>query len=204
MAFDKLTALLRDVPDGPILDKTLSTRIIDLVETDWSEFAGATDTKMESRKVTREDGPMDLTWRAPILSFVILRHGAAAFGSSRAEKQCWNLDLSNGTATPQSVGFRQLRPRSAVLDVEPIAKAVCDAVEEGQKSTSDLLNRGVVLWKSDCQVVVKHGLLIPNEGPKKTVAGRRKRFRSSLIAKMDAAGWDLHNLGQAISFNKRQ
>jgi len=45
-------------------------------------------------------------------------------------------------------------------------------------------------WFSDGYVIVSIGKVIPEGGPKQTVAGRRKRFRQALDAILKATGWE--------------
>jgi hypothetical protein len=57
--------------------------------------AGSTESKMADWKVERAE---NMEWRSPVLTFVVERHGAAAMGSSRAERQQWTLNLEKNTA----------------------------------------------------------------------------------------------------------
>jgi len=124
-------------------------------------------------------------------------------GSNRAERQRWQLDLVTRTAGHDTIGYRELSPRSPNLDVTVISRKVCEAVKEGKTSRSDLIERGILTWKEDDQVVIKQGKLIPNDGPQQTVAGRRKRFRADLCSKMSDMGWGLVKMSQSMTFKKR-
>src|SRR5690242_6434471 len=106
----------------------------------------------------------------PNLCFSIERHGGTVMGSKRAERQTWTLNLDKLTAIPGLSGYRQLQPNSPRLDVTPIAQAVCEAVQRGPTSASDLIERGIVKWMSNAEIRIKHADLIPN-GPKDTVSG---------------------------------
>jgi hypothetical protein len=105
-------------------------------------------------------------------------------GSKRAERQTWTLNLETLTAIPGLSGYRQLQPNSPRLDVTPIAQAVCEAVQLGPASASDLIERDIVEWRGNDEIRVKHGKLIPNVGPNQTISGRRKRFREKLQSEM--------------------
>jgi hypothetical protein len=124
-------------------------------------------------------------------------------GSKRAERQTWTLNLETLTAIPGLSGYRQFQPNSPRLDVTPIAEAVCEAVQRGPASASDLIERDIVEWRGNDEIRVKHGKLIPNVGPNQTISGRRKRFRQKLQSEMKALGWDLASVGQWLTFKRR-
>ena len=85
--------------------------------------------------------------------------------------------------------FPRAYPREPVLDVKSIADAVCKAVQEGRHSKSALAAEGILVWKGDDDLVIKHSMLIPNVGFRRTIAGRRKRLRTDLQRKLDELGW---------------
>ena len=143
---------------------------------------------MKVWKIRRDAGPEDLTWKPPNLCFTMERHGWAAMGSTRAERQTWTLNLEALTAIPNETGYRQLQPNSPRLDVTPIVKDICEAVQGGPASTSDLTERGTVKWVSNDEIRLQHGDLIPNDGPKDTASGRRKRLRENCKVKWKALG----------------
>ena len=95
---------------------------------------------------------------------------------SGADLQKWTLNLTARHAQCSKESYRQLRPASPKLDVEPIASHVCESIREGSGSNSDLVQNGVVVWKGDDEVWVYHGKLIPGGGYQQTVAGRRNGF----------------------------
>ena len=143
-----------------------------------------------------------MIWNPPVLSFVVERHGSTVLGSTRAEKQQWNLNLENKTATHRTIGFRQLYPKAPALKVKPIAALVCEAVRQGPNSNSDLISRGILVWRDAHTIVIQHGLLIPNDGYQMTISGRRKRFRAELKSLMAAIGWELVDVGRLLTFKK--
>ena len=107
----------------------------------------------------------------PKLCFSIERHGGTVMGSKRAERQTWMLNLQTLTAIPNETGYRQLQPNAPRLNVTPIAKAVCEAAQQGPASSSDLIDRGIAEWRGNDEIRVKHGKLIPNVGPNQTISG---------------------------------
>ena len=88
------------------------------------------------------------------------------------------------------------------FDVTPFAKAVCKAVQRGPASPSDLVDRGIVEWRGNDEIRVKHANLIPNEGPNQTISGRRKRLRKKLQREMKAIGWEQVSVHQWITFKR--
>ena len=88
----ELTALLQDIPSGPLKSETRA-QVLDMLSDCWAEFDGSADSKMESYKIERDGGAKDLGWEPPVLTFVIVRHGGTVLGSTRGEKQHWSVNL---------------------------------------------------------------------------------------------------------------
>jgi hypothetical protein len=189
---NKLTELrvtMYNLPAAPI-PLEMRDRVLELVLECWFEFDSSRTGKMEPWKTRRDGGPENLTWLPPLLSFEIDRHGGTVMGSTRAERQRWTLNLDTHSAVSKTCGHRQLRPNSPRLDVGPKVRAVCAAVQRGPASASDLMAQGIVEWRSDDELRVKHSKLIPDDGPRQTIIGRRKKFRAKLRNEMTAIGWD--------------
>ena len=62
---------------------------------------------------------------------------------------------------------------------------------KGPSSDCDLVKLGILVWKSDDEIEVKHGRPVPGEGYQQTVADRRRRFRKQLTERMQTNGWGL-------------
>jgi hypothetical protein len=201
MPIQELADLLAVMPAGRVPDDTRG-KILELVKGSWHEFRGSAETSMELWKVDRERGPHDLRWDPPILSFWIVRHGGAVQGSTRGERQQWSLDFVGHTAQHGIVGYRQLRPSAPALDVRSIATKVCEVVREGADSSSDWIANGVLVWKGDGRIVIKQSLLIPDNGSKQTIIGRRRRFRADLELKMQEIGWRIVSSRQSLVFER--
>jgi hypothetical protein len=154
---------------------------------------------MHARKLDRAE---KFWWKPPVLTFTIERHGATVLGSSRADLQRWELNLTTRDAECSKESYRQIHPATPKLDVKPIASRVCETIREGSGSNSDLVQNGVVVWKGDDEVWVYHGKLIPGGGYQQTVAGRRKRFRDELTNVMRSLDWKLLEVRQAMIFKK--
>jgi hypothetical protein len=189
---------LKNIPGGLIGPK-MHEEVMKLLACCWPELKGAAGTSMTAEKLHRAE---DLSWDPPVLTFTIERHGATVLGSTRAELQEWAIDLKRGTARVSSRGYRQLTSRTKSLDVKPIAAMVCDAVKGGRTSDSELVKSGILLWKGDNHVSVRHGALIPNEGFQQATAGRRRRFRHEVTQLMRQIGWELIALKQRMEFKK--
>jgi hypothetical protein len=115
---------------------------------------------------------------------VIERHGGTALGSTRAAKQRWGVNMDTQVVEEREIGFRQVRPPSPRLDVEPLA-------EELFRLIADHRGDGRLKWLGDGSVQVLIGKVISDEGPKQTVTGRRRRFREALDSRVRAAGGEV-------------
>ena len=197
MTINTLIQVLGQTSPGA-LTKDVCDKVVPLLRECWQDFRGWDETSMQPWKLDRAE---ELHWNPPLLSFTIERHGAIVLGSTRAELQRWKLNLTTRTAQGLPQGYRQLRPVSPKLDVKSIAADVCEAVRQGSKSNSDLVRKGVVVWKGDDEVWIYHGKLISG-GFKQTVGGRRKRFREELTNMMEPLGWKQLKLHQAMIFSK--
>ena len=82
------------------------------------------------------------------------------------------------------------------------AVRVCEAVQQGPSSDCDLVKLGILVWKSDDEIEVKHGRLVPGEGYQQTVADRRRRFRKQLTERMQTIGWGLLSVQRSMTFRK--
>jgi hypothetical protein len=124
-----------------------------------------------------------------------------ALGSSRAPLDEWTIDVEKGTASSAQASYRQIRPTSPRLNVEPIAAAICEAVQQGPQSNSALMQNKTIRWRGIDEVSIRHGDLISGDN-QQTKAGRRKRLRGVLIDGMKAIGWDFVAVGTTIIFKK--
>ena len=200
MTIQKLTRFLKPVSPGTI-PTNKSGELFQLVVASWDEFSGSADTRMEARKILRDEGPKDVTWSPPCLSFTIERHGATVLGSTRAEKQRWTLNLQRRTADHQQAGFRQVGPKAPRVNVRGLADEVSKAVQEGPSSTSRLVSNGVVVWKNDDELTVFHGKIIGGKY-QRTASGRRKRFIADLKPKLMIFGWEFISVDRGLRFKK--
>jgi hypothetical protein len=182
-----LLAALNDIPQGAI-QGSARDEIIELLAGCWQDLEGADETSMEAWKIRRAE---DLSWNPPLLSFTIERHGATVHGSSRAELHEWTVNLNLATAHCAQGQYRQLKPTAPRLDVKPIAARVCDAVQQGPASNCDLVKQKIVVWRDSGHCSINHLALLPRDGPRETVAGRRRRLRDELRKGMQALGWQL-------------
>jgi hypothetical protein len=55
-----------------------------------------------------------------------------------------------------------------------LALRVCETIREGSGSNSDLVQKGVVVWKGDDEVWAYQGKLNPGGGYQRTVVGQAK------------------------------
>jgi hypothetical protein len=167
------------LPSGPTVD---ATELAAILSAHWHEFDGGNSNGMAGSKL---QGRMeDVEWLPPILTFTIERHGGTVYGSTRAELQRWTLDTQKMTATCETVGQRQLQPVQAKLKVEPLAEEIAAMVVKRQDDER-------LKWYGDGQVQVVIGEVLPEESAvKQTLAGRRKRFRQAITARLAQSGWE--------------
>jgi hypothetical protein len=147
----------------------------------WEDLAGSPGGGMKGDKLFGRIESVE--WWPPLLTLKIERHGGASLGSSRAELQNWAIDISKQIASLGGNSHRQLRPSQPRLDVAPLANAVARSILSRQRDE-------YLKWFPDGHVVISIGKVIPVGGPKQTVAGRRKRFRTALDAILKANGWE--------------
>jgi hypothetical protein len=175
---DKLKSYLNSLPAGDVLDIPIVEAI--LAEC-WHEFSGNSDGGMEGYKLRHRMEAVG--WNPPLLSFNLERHGGTVQGSSRAEIQAWTVDIKSGRAILHgSVGHRQLHRMSGPLKVEPIAKDIAAAILTGKHDAR-------LHWKNRDKVRVLIGKIIPDDGPKQTVSGRRRRFWKALTEELVQSRW---------------
>jgi hypothetical protein len=201
--FRELATVLQNTPAGLVAAETRD-EVVKLLVKCWSEFAGSTDSSMAPWKLERDGGATDIAWNPPVLTFIVERHGATVLGSTRAEKQRWRLNLQNKTAEHCSDGFRQLYRTAPRLNVKPIVVRVFEAVRQGPRSNSELVSKGILVWEDDDQILVRHGILIPDNSYAMTTSGRRRRFRAELTRLLAADGWQFVEVRRAMIFKRRQ
>ena len=197
-SFRFLLEELRNAPHGAI-DGHPKYKVMHLLANCWHELEGAGESAMQARKLDRAE---DVSWNPPVLSFTIERHGATVLGSSRADLHRWSINMHEGTARCERGRYRQLLPTAPRLDVKAIAARVCEAVQQGPSSGCDLVKLGILVWKSDHEIEVKHGRLVPGGGYQQTVADRRRRFRKQLTERMQTIGWGLLSVQRSMTFRK--
>ena len=169
---------LASVPAGLIADTaTLET----LLASCWDQFKGSHAEGMAGYKLRGRIE--DVVWHPPSLRFVIARHGATAFGSTRAEWQEWNSNIETRTAGCWNAGYKQVRARQARLDVRPNAEEVVRLILSHQQDER-------LKWREDGSVWVQIGRIVPQGfAVKQTFAARRARFRAMVDLLLGKEGW---------------
>lgn len=146
----------------------------------WSSLSGASDGGMKGDKLL--DRAESMSWDPPYITFSIERHGSVVNGSTRAEIQDWCVDLDKWTAEIISTRCRQLLPASRPMPVNTPAEEIAHAILNKQE-------HGSLKWYGDGRVRVLIATIIPDDGYKQTVSGRRRRFRKALEILIEADGW---------------
>jgi hypothetical protein len=178
MATHTLRTHFLTVRPGPIDDsKAIERRLADC----WDQIDGSAAGGMTASKLLGRIE--DLSWHPPHLTFTIERHGGTVLGSSRAERQRWDVNLETSTAVCSRPGHRQLTPMAPRLDVRPLARATVASILGRQPAEG-------LRWARDGTVRVQIGCIIPTGsavGP--TLAGCRRRFWKALDDELIHAGW---------------
>ncbi len=173
----ELREYLSRLPEGKIKDVQ---SLIQVLAPCWKQLSGSGLEAMTAWKLQRMEG---VEWHPPTLNFVVERHGGTVMGSTRAQLQHWTIDADRGTAHCHgSHGYRQLHPRDAPLDVETVIGEVVGHIIEGSDDSK-------LEWLTDRSMV---RVLVPEfvTGQyKRTMQGRRKRFRKVLEERLKAQGW---------------
>lgn len=174
---EELRAHLAGLPPGLIEDRD---QLLRRLQPAWGSFAGGSSEAMAAYKLDRLEDP---GWAPPRLSFVVERHGGTVMGSTRAELQYWRVDLDTAEATASEGGWRQVRPKSPPLNVSPLADRVAESVLSG-------VDDDWLQWSADrSKVGVRIGRVIPADGPRETLEGRRRRLRVAVKERLAAGGW---------------
>jgi len=151
-----------------------------LISNAWGELHGSSANAMATHKLSRIEKP---TWAAPYLGFTIERHGGTVMGSTRAELEQWDVDLDARTAVPsERVGYRQLYPTAARLDVGQLAIEVAAAILAGADDPR-------LQWSSNKAAVrVLVSRVLPDAAAQ-TMRGRARRFNVALQAELAKVDW---------------
>ncbi len=146
----------------------------------WRSLRGSHVEGMRAEKIRGRTEK--LAWNPPLLTFTIERHGGTVNGSTRAELQNWCVDISAHTTELVSKGRRQLHATATRVNVKGPAAEIAEAILEN--AACDKLKR-----YPDGRVKVVIGAVIPHDGFKQTISGRRKRFRAALEGLIKEQGW---------------
>lgn len=176
-ALQDLRDYLSKMAPGPVVDVR---DLLSKLKLCWGKFEGWDAEGMQAYKLDRVE---DVIWTPPRLEFTLERHGSTVMGSSRAALHRWTVDLDCGKATCGASGYRQVHKRQSPLNVERIADDLAQEIIRGAKNPN-------LHWKTPCLVRVRIGEVIPANGlAQETVAGRRRRFRAALEARLQQHGW---------------
>jgi hypothetical protein len=199
-AKDKLEELrnqLASTMPGKVPDREMDD-IVRILKRHWDDLTGSDDGGMEAGKLTDRRGKVraeEVQWNPPILNFRIERHGARVLGSTRGELQTWEINLTQGTATITALGYRQLEPMDARLDVKRLADETAAMVVSGCESPR-------LKWVNPNRVRVLTADVIPTTN-KQTTTSRRKRFVAALEPILDSQGWQRVQVNNLLVFEIR-
>ena len=111
--FSALEAMLSKLASGEPSPEIYG-KIETLLARCWDHFLGSGEEGMYGKKLLHR--AEKLSWRPPILTFSIERHGGIARGSKRAEIHTWAVDLERRTACIADRKRTQKFPAAARLD----------------------------------------------------------------------------------------
>lgn len=178
----KLREFLKDLQPGPV-PKDLQGNLKILIALYWDNLSGSKDCAMATYKVERMEDP---NWNPPIFTFIIERHGATVLGSTRAERQLWELNVDIGEASFRSVGYRQLLPRAAPWKAAPVAMELAQLILSGKDDPR-------LKWstKEKNRVIVQTSSIIPecHSSSKETASGRRRSLFMAMEKLLAPAAW---------------
>jgi len=104
----------------------------------------------------------------------------------------FSADLVTGAEAPKYGGRLVLAIRNDISGLNPFVRTTSTNVYVRQLVYEALLDFD------------KHGKLIPDNGYRQTIAGRRKRFREELTARMQTIGWTPVCVKQSMTFRKKR
>ena len=158
----------------------MQPELVRLLKYCWDMFIGSDQEGMEAYKLERIEKPR---WDPPLLEFMIERHGGMVLGSSRAERQCWSVDLDRKIAEYNVIGYRQLYPRAAPVDVEPIADELVELITKHRQDER-------IRWSKDGRVQILSERIFPTgSASKQTIEGRRSRLSKAIEERLTQHGW---------------
>jgi hypothetical protein len=176
-ALDRLRRYLDTLPPGRVAD---SAEIASLLTAAWPSLTGSREGGMKAEKLLGR--LKEVRWEPPELGFEIERHGGMARGSTRAEIQVWTVNVATASVRGGEIGSRQIRLPQPALRVEPIVDEITGLIINNRRDPR-------LTWYQDGDVRVLVGGIIPDTAPKKTVAGRRRRFAAALRKRLTVHGW---------------
>lgn len=183
-----LAAVLRGLNPSSLDDAETRDVVIQRLTRAWDALGGPEEHKTYAYKLRRAE---NVVWSPPLLHFDLERHGATVFGSTRAAVHEWVVNAEAGTARIASERVRQLYRTAPRLNVKPLATDVVTALV--QRSDHPALSWSTV--RTSARLRVRE--LIPNDGYKQTIEGRRKRFRRELAICLANTGWSIEMRGTA-------
>lgn len=159
--------------------------LLPVLEKAWPALQGGDECGMKPRKLSRAQ---KFEWQPPFLRFEIERHGAmAAGGSSRAERQMWDVNVEEATADAYVVGYVQTYKRSPVFKTDSVAEELAEFIVNGRADPR-------LRWSKAGKVQVRMEKILP-AGPKQTTAGRQKRLNRDLEKRLVPLGWSRGRTG---------
>jgi hypothetical protein len=164
---------------GPFSDPADLDTLVSLLMGCWPAVdCGGSDSRMAWWKLGRIEAA---EWDPPKVNFEVERHGGVVLGSIYADIQGWTVNVDTLEANHGVIGRRRIAPAQPRLDVKPIAQQLTRLIVDGAADPR-------LKWqKSGARVRVLIAEVIPDEGPRETIAGQRKRLRKAILAELPSS-----------------
>jgi hypothetical protein len=179
---------LLSLPAGPLQGANRDIACEFLYE-HWESLDGSSIESTTADKLHRAE---DLTWKPPILSFTLERHGGTVNQSSRADLHFWEVNVDTLHAAIVRESYRQLQPLDKRLNTKKLAQDVAKRILAGEQHET-------LQWKDAQTVSLKIAALIP-ETNQQTTASRRRKFYDDLEQTLKPEGWIKAGTGRWIRF----
>jgi hypothetical protein len=183
MSLQKLRELLAKVPSG-LVPADSRDQLVELLKSCWTEFEGGDESRM---KVYKLDRIKDMCWCSPLLSFIIVRHGRAAQGSKRAERQRWDINIQELVAKQYIVGSKLLSKSASPVNFRMIAEKIMREIDHGPLKIG--VKHNGIIWKNADSVAVKLIAFLPASHSNQTSASRSRRLGGELVKVLGEKGW---------------
>lgn len=112
--------------------------------------------------------------------FALERHGGTVRGSANAEVHHWVVDPIARTRWIERTTRRRLAPPASRMNTDEVVSRMLVAIRDR--------TQGVIVVMADGRLRLEIDQFVPGDGPRQTVAQRRKRVRTALNDELSKIG----------------